>query len=158
MSIKIYTDGAYSPKSKLGSWAYFIEYQPLAYETDFGIVDELGGTTNQRTELLAALKSLETLHKKFNPKNLKEEKLLLFTDSTYLVNGITKWIKNWQKTGWKTSIGKPVKNKDIWERLLENSKDLQIRWVWVKGHSGNVGNQIADGFASYCLKNYTGMQ
>lgn len=155
MTVKIYTDGAYSPKSKIGSWAYFIEYQPLAYETNFGIIEEPNGTTNQRAELIAALRALESLRKNFRPDKLSEEKLLLFTDSTYLVNGITKWIFNWTKTGWKTSVGKQVKNRDIWERLLEASDGLDIRWVWVKGHSGNVGNQLVDAYASYCLRNFT---
>ncbi len=151
--IKIYTDGSYSPKRKLGAWATFIQYGSLDYETRSGLINEKKGTTNQRAELIAAIKALSTLKSRFG-EELREKRLFIFTDSTYLVNGITKWIFTWLEKDWKTSVGENVKNKDLWKGLLRLSKDLDIKWVWIRGHHGNLGNHIVDALAKFTLKDY----
>ena len=99
--------------------------------------DEL--TTNNRMELMAAIQALEALK--------RPERVSLHTDSTYLLNGITKWVEGWQRNGWKTAAKKPVKNDDLWRRLLEAMRPHDVSWVWVKGHAGDPGNERADALA-----------
>jgi ribonuclease HI len=96
-------------------------------------------TTNNRMELMAAIQALETLRR---PATVS-----LHTDSTYLLNGITKWIEGWQRNGWKTAARKPVKNEDLWRRLVEAMKPHEVSWEWVKGHAGDPGNERADALA-----------
>jgi ribonuclease HI len=83
----------------------------------------------------------------------KASKIIIYTDSTYLKNGITVWIKNWEKNGWKNASKKPVKNKDLWVMLSELSKGQVIEWKWVKAHRGNKYNEIADKLATEAIKN-----
>jgi ribonuclease HI len=96
-------------------------------------------TTNNRMELMAAIQALEALQ--------RPAKVELHTDSKYLLDGITKWIKGWQRNGWKTSAKKPVKNDDLWRTLLEAMSRHQVTWLWVKGHAGDPGNERADELA-----------
>jgi len=97
-------------------------------------------TTNNRMELMAAIRGLEALKR---PAHVK-----LSTDSRYVMDGLTKWIKGWQRNGWKTADRKPVKNADLWQQLLAASAPHRIDWVWVKGHAGHPDNERADGLAS----------
>ena len=97
-------------------------------------------TTNNRMELTAAIQALNALRGKRN--------VILHTDSKYVMDGISSWMENWKKRGWTTAAKKPVKNKDLWEALDEASKGHQVRWVWVKGHDGNPGNEEADALAN----------
>jgi ribonuclease HI len=90
-------------------------------------------------ELMAAIQALEALRRPAD--------VTLYTDSTYLLNGITKWVAGWQRNGWLTSARKPVKNADLWRRLVEAMDGHEIKWLWVKGHAGDPGNERADALA-----------
>lgn len=138
----IYTDGACIGNPGPGGWAVVIYFQD-------GSVQELGGsaeaTTNNRMEMMGAIAALEYL-----TQNPPQEEIPLYTDSEYVKNGITQWVKGWKKKGWKTAAGKPVLNQDLWE-TLDDLNHSRIQWRYVKGHAGNVGNercdQIANSFA-----------
>ena len=97
-------------------------------------------TTNNRMELTAAIEALNVLK--------RPSKVLLHTDSKYVMDGITSWMANWKKRGWKTADKKPVKNKDLWVALDEATGRHDIKWIWVKGHDGNPGNEEADALAN----------
>ena len=97
-------------------------------------------TTNNRMELLAAIEALDAL--------TRPCKVHLITDSVYMKDGITKWIGNWRRKGWKTAAGKPVKNRDLWERLDQAVERHEVHWGWVKGHAGDPGNVKADELAN----------
>jgi ribonuclease HI len=133
--VKIYTDGACSGNPGPGGWGAFLVYGNKTKE----IFGSEPNTTNNRMELLAAIKGLQEL----KVKCLVE----LYTDSNYLKDGITSWIFNWQRNDWRTANNKPVKNKDLWLELLDLIKNHEITWHWVKGHSGHDGNEIADKLA-----------
>ncbi len=131
----LYTDGACTGNPGPGGWGI------VAYFTD-GTIYEMGGaaaqTTNNRMELLAAIEALKVL--KASGQN---DPVILYTDSEYVINGITKWVKGWKKKGWMTSQGKPVLNQDLWETLdILNSR--LVEWQYVRGHSGNKGNERCD--------------
>jgi ribonuclease HI len=134
----IHTDGACSGNPGPGGWGIVASY------TD-GLICELGGaegqTTNNRMEMQAAIAAL-----KFLAESGQTEPIILYTDSEYLINGATKWIKSWKKKGWKTAQGKPVLNQDLWETIDElNSK--RVEWQYVRGHTGNWGNERCDAIA-----------
>ncbi len=132
------TDGACSGNPGPGGWAVLIRFED-------GSVEEFGGreesTTNNRMELLAALKSFERLKEIPRQSNLE-----IKTDSKYLINGLSNWIENWKKKGWITSNGKPVLNKDLWE-ALDAARLKGIKLVYVKGHSGEIDNDRVDKIA-----------
>jgi len=137
--IVIHTDGACSGNPGPGGWGAVLEYK--------GHKKTLSGnnqkTTNNRMELTAAIEALEALN--------RPSKIDLFTDSKYVRDGITVWISKWKKNKWKTSARKPVKNLDLWIRL-ESALDIhQVNWHWVKGHSGNPGNEEADKLAQKAI-------
>jgi len=139
----IYTDGACSGNPGPGGWGTVI------YFSD-GSVQELGGgeaqTTNNRMEMQAAIKALAYL-----ASSGRTESVELYTDSEYVKNGITKWLAGWKKKGWKTAAGKPVLNQDLWNELdclqLQVAKQAPLEWRYVKGHSGNQGNDRCDEIA-----------
>jgi len=133
--VVIYTDGACSRNPGPGGWGAVLRWKDTEKEMHGG--DPL--TTNNRMELMAAIQALEALQ--------RPAKVDLYTDSKYLLDGITKWIKGWQRNGWKTSANKPVKNDDLWRRLLEAMSRHQVTWLWVKGHAGDPGNERADELA-----------
>ena len=138
MSLKkttIYTDGACSGNPGPGGWGAVLIYNGHEKELSGGEKD----TTNNRMELTATIESLNALKEK--------SEVDLYTDSTYVKDGITKWIHNWKKNGWKTAARKPVKNSDLWQKLDEAILNHDINWKWVKGHSGNEGNEKADKLA-----------
>lgn len=144
---EIYTDGACSGNPGPGGWGTRIEFSD-------GQIHELGGrdtaTTNNRMEMQAAIAALEFLSQDEAAAN--SEAVILHTDSEYVKNGITKWIKGWKKKGWKTSAGKPVLNKDLWQQLDKLSQSLtaqklKVDWRYVRGHSGNPGNERCDEIA-----------
>ena len=97
-------------------------------------------TTNNRMELTAAIEALNALKGR--------QCVVLHTDSKYVMDGINSWMANWKRRGWKTSAKKPVKNKDLWQALDAAAERHDVRWVWVKGHDGNVGNEMADALAN----------
>lgn len=132
----IYTDGACKGNPGPGGWGVLLQYKGLEKELYGGERE----TTNNRMELMAAIKALEALKK---PSSVD-----LHTDSKYVLQGITEWMDNWKKRGWKTAAKKPVKNEDLWRRLDASIGKHQINWTWVKGHSGISGNDIADKLAN----------
>jgi len=133
--VVIYTDGACSRNPGPGGWGVVLQWQ--GKEKELYGSDPL--TTNNRMELMAAIQALEALRR---PASVS-----LHTDSKYLLDGITKWVEGWQRNGWKTAAKKPVKNDDLWLRLIEAMKPHDISWVWVKGHAGDPGNEHADALA-----------
>ena len=133
--VVIYTDGACSRNPGPGGWGVVLRWKDTEKEMYGG--DPL--TTNNRMELMAAIQALEALQ--------RPAKVDLYTDSKYLLDGITKWIKGWQRNGWLTSAKKPVKNDDLWRRLIEAMSRHEVTWLWVKGHAGDPDNERADALA-----------
>ena len=131
----IYTDGACSGNPGPGGWAAVIIYD--------GHEKELSGgenpTTNNRMELKAAIEGLNAL--------TSQSLVVLYTDSRYVMDGLTKWLPRWKANGWKTANKKPVKNEDLWRALDEAASRHEIDWQWVAGHSGDAGNERADTLA-----------
>ena len=123
--IKIYTDGACSGNPGPGGWGYVIVENGKSYSSN----GSESQTTNNRMELTAAIKALESAR--------KDESLYLYTDSTYLQKGITEWIVNWKKNNWITSSKKPVSNKDLWIKIDQLNHELDIEWKWVKAHQSD---------------------
>lgn len=135
--ITIYTDGACSGNPGPGGWGAWLSYGNHEKELCGGEPD----TTNNRMELTAAIRSLEVLKK--SPSDVA-----LYTDSVYVRDGITSWIHNWKKNGWRTAKKKPVKNDDLWKQLDALIGAHNITWHWVKGHAGDPGNKRADMLAN----------
>jgi len=131
----IYTDGACSGNPGPGGWGALLSWKGHE-KTLFGGEPH---TTNNRMELLAAIKALGTLKRKVP--------VVVYTDSTYVRDGITRWIKGWKRNGWKTRAGGMVKNADLWRELDTLSTGLGVEWRWVKGHAGDPGNERADALA-----------
>ena len=142
MEIKIYTDGACVGNPGPGGWAAVILQEKEKKEIFGG--EKL--TTNNRMELTAAIKALEFCSTQ-DKKQLELKQIKIFTDSVYLKEGITVWINKWEKNNWKTTDKKNVKNIDLWRQLKEITKSNQIEWNWVKGHSENPMNELADKLA-----------
>ena len=142
MQIKIYTDGACVGNPGPGGWAAIILLENEKRELFGG--EKL--TTNNRMELTAAIKSLEYCNS-IEGKQLSLKEIKIYTDSLYLKDGITNWINKWEKNNWKTSDKKNVKNVDLWKKLKELVKSKQIEWHWVKGHSNDPMNDLADKLA-----------
>ncbi|MEM9705364.1 MAG: ribonuclease HI [Pseudomonadota bacterium] len=132
---EIYTDGACSGNPGPGGWGVYI-INGEATEELFGGEPE---TTNNRMELMAAIEALRATE--------AEKAITLYTDSTYVKNGVTEWITGWKRNGWKTASKKPVKNQDLWRALDEATTGREIDWKWVKGHAGDPGNEKADELA-----------
>jgi ribonuclease HI len=139
MSIKIYTDGSCAGNPGPGGWAAVIIGKNMKNELCGG--EE--STTNNRMELTAAIKALEYCDK----KKLNLDMLEICTDSIYLKDGITNWINKWEKNNWKTSNKKNVKNIDLWKKLQTLTKSKKIKWSWVKAHSNEAMNNLADRLA-----------
>lgn len=133
--IEIFTDGACSGNPGPGGWGAVLRWRDHDKEIKGGEAD----TTNNRMEMMAAIRALESLKR---PANVR-----LHTDSTYLRDGITKWIHAWKAKGWKTANKKPVKNIDLWQRLEAAVERHDVKWHWVKGHSGHPENERADQLA-----------
>ena len=140
--VVIYTDGACSGNPGPGGWGALLQFGGHERELRGGEP----GTTNNRMEMLAAIAALEALKR---PCWVN-----LYTDSVYLRDGITKWIVNWKRNGWKTAARKPVNNVDLWQRLEAAIERHQITWHWVKGHAGHPGNEAADALARQGLDAY----
>ena len=134
--ITIYTDGACSSNPGPGGWGAVLKsgkHEKEIYGSD-------PDTTNNKMELTAAIKALSAIK--------KTSVVTLYTDSVYVKDGITKWIYNWKKNNWKTAKKQPVKNVDLWKELDKEIQRHEIKWKWVKGHSGNEGNERADALAT----------
>ncbi|NNM78146.1 ribonuclease HI [Sphingomonas sp. ID1715] len=134
--VEIATDGACKGNPGPGGWGAIIRYGAREKELSGG--EPL--TTNNRMELTAALEALNALNRPC--------RVQLSTDSRYVMDGLTKWLKGWQRNGWKTADKKPVKNADLWQRLIDAAAPHRIEWTWVKGHAGHPDNERADRLAS----------
>ena len=141
MKYKIYTDGACSGNPGPGGWGAVIFDQD---DKQKNISGSEKNTTNNRMELLAAIMSLKKIK--------SNSEVVIFTDSIYVKNGITEWMKKWKKNGWKNSLKKPVKNKDLWVKLDKLCKANNVSWKWIKGHSTNEFNNLADELATKAIK------
>ncbi|MBT7644864.1 MAG: ribonuclease HI [Rhodospirillales bacterium] len=133
--LDIFTDGACSGNPGPGGWGALLRWGRTEKEMNGGEPE----TTNNRMELMAAIMSLESL--------TRPVKVRVHTDSQYVRNGITKWITNWKRNGWKTAAKKPVKNADLWQRLEDAANKHSVEWHWVRGHDGHVENERADELA-----------
>lgn len=133
--VDIFTDGACSGNPGPGGWGAILAYDGETREIYGGERE----TTNNRMEMMAAICALETL--------TRPVKARVYTDSTYLKDGITIWLANWKARGWKTANRKPVKNKDLWQRLEAAIAPHEVAWHWVKGHAGHPENERADALA-----------
>ncbi|MBE8182172.1 MAG: ribonuclease HI [Candidatus Portiera sp.] len=140
--ITIYTDGACSGNPGPGGWAAIINFGDRESVLDGGAEH----TTNNQMELLAVIHALQAVP---SDKNIS-----IFTDSKYVQLGITEWITNWKRNGWRTATKKPIKNSDLWVRLDNLSAGLKVSWQWVKGHSDNEINQRVDLLARTALERY----
>jgi len=141
-TVTIYTDGACSGNPGPGGWGALMMYGSDEKEITGGEFQ----TTNNRMELTAALEALNTLKRRCTVE--------LYTDSTYVRDGITKWIEGWKARGWKTAAKKPVKNEDLWRALDDAAARHDIEWKWVKGHAGDPGNERADELANQGMTIY----
>ena len=139
MKIKIYTDGACSGNPGKGGWGALIQET----ENEKKLSGSELNTTNNRMELTAVIRALEHYD--------EAKEIEVFTDSKYVMQGITEWIKNWKTNHWKTSQKKDVKNKDLWVLLDSVSAKHDVKWSWVKGHAGDYGNEIADKLATQAI-------
>ena len=139
MKIKIYTDGACSGNPGKGGWGALIQEN----DNEKKLSGSELNTTNNRMELTAVIRALEHYD--------EAKEIEVFTDSKYVMQGITEWIKNWKTNHWKTSQKKDVKNKDLWVLLDSVSAKHDIKWSWVKGHAGDYGNEIADKLATQAV-------
>ncbi len=133
--VEIYTDGACSGNPGPGGWGVLLRFDGNEKVLKGGARE----TTNNRMEMTAAIEALTALKRRCRVR--------LHTDSTYLKDGITSWIHNWKRNGWKTAAKKPVKNADLWRRLDALLADHDIEWRWVKGHAGHPDNERADALA-----------
>lgn len=135
-AVDIYTDGACKGNPGVGGWGALMKYG--------GHTRELFGgepaTTNNRMELTAVIRALEALN--------RPSRVRLHTDSSYVQQGITVWIHQWQRRNWRTAGNKPVKNVDLWKELAALAQKHQVEWIWVRGHAGHEGNEAADQLAN----------
>ena len=140
--LEIYTDGACRGNPGVGGWGAILKYDNKIKEIN-GFSKE---TTNNIMELSAVIKALKELNRSCD--------IVITTDSNYVKDGITKWIYNWKKNGWKTANKKPVKNKKLWLELDDLVMQHQINWKWIKGHSGHPENERADQLANQAIDNH----
>ncbi|WP_027157149.1 ribonuclease HI [Methylobacter luteus] len=141
--VTIYTDGACRGNPGPGGWGVILKYKGKIKEMYGGELE----TTNNRMELTAAIQALEALTR---PCTVE-----LHIDSKYVLQGITEWMVNWKKRGWKTAAKTPVKNEDLWRRLDAAIESHDIEWRWIKGHSGDKGNERADALANLGIDSLT---
>ena len=134
-TVEIFTDGACSGNPGPGGWGALLRYGGAERELCGGEA----ATTNNRMELTAAIRALEALK--------RPSRIVLYTDSAYVKDGITRWIDRWKRNGWRTAAGKPVKNVDLWRRLDAALAGHTVAWRWVRGHAGHPGNERADALA-----------
>jgi ribonuclease HI len=143
MKVEIFTDGACKGNPGAGGWGALLRFGEVEKELFGGEAN----TTNNRMELMAAIRSLEAL--------TRPCEVVLTTDSQYVKQGINQWLAGWKKNGWKTSARQPVKNQDLWQALDSACQQHHIEWQWVKGHAGHEGNERADQLANRGVEQVT---
>ena len=137
--VRIFTDGACRGNPGPGGWGAILRYGDREKE----IYGAERATTNNRMELMAAIQALEALNRSCEA--------IVTTDSEYLRKGITEWLPQWKRRGWKTAAKQPVKNQDLWERLEKAIERHRVAWEWIKGHSGHEENERADALANRAI-------
>jgi ribonuclease HI len=137
--IEAFTDGACRGNPGPGGWGVLLRFNGHEKRLFGGEAE----TTNNRMELMAVIKALESLNRQCEVK--------VTSDSQYVLKGINEWMDNWKKRGWKTAAKKPVKNVDLWLRLDKAQESHKIEWTWVRGHSGHIENEIADELANQAI-------
>ena len=137
--VEIFTDGACRGNPGPGGWGALLRSGDHERELRGGEVE----TTNNRMELTAAIEALRALRHSC--------KVTITTDSVYVRDGITKWLANWERNGWRTAAKKPVKNRELWQALASEVARHEVQWFWVKGHSGHAGNERADQLANHAI-------
>jgi len=137
--IHIFTDGACRGNPGPGGWGALLRWN--GHEKKLKGAE--GATTNNRMELMAAIQALAAIE--------KDSTVSLTTDSQYVRKGITEWIKNWKRNGWRNSSKQPVKNADLWQQLDSEAQNHKVEWHWVKGHSGHPENELADDLANQAI-------
>jgi len=135
-TVKIYTDGACRGNPGPGGWGASLRYN--GHRKD--LYGSEARTTNNRMEIMAVIQGLASLK--------RHSQVCIYTDSKYVLDGVTKWMPNWKKNGWKTAARKPVKNVELWRSLDDALQNHQVQWQWVKGHAGDEGNECADALAN----------
>jgi ribonuclease HI len=145
MKLRIYTDGGCSGNPGPGAWAYIL-LDPKGEAREARFCPE---TTNNRMELQAVIEALQAVRRRPEWPSARIE---LFTDSQYVKNGISDWIHNWIRNGWKTRSKQPVKNQDLWKQLLNISSGMSIHWRWLQGHAGNHYNEACDRMVQEAIK------
>ena len=140
--VEIFTDGACSGNPGPGGWGVILRWRGEERELFGGNPS----TTNNRMELMAAIRGLEAVK--------GHAQVVIYTDSQYVCKGITEWIINWKLKGWKTASGKPVKNSELWEDLDAVCRRYTVEWRWVRGHTGNPGNERADALANLAIDQF----
>lgn len=145
-TLQIYTDGACKGNPGIGGWGVLLRYG----EHEKTLNGAQAHTTNNRMELTAAIEALRAIKRPCA--------ITLTTDSNYVKNGITQWLNNWKKNGWKTAQKKPVQNADLWQTLDALAQQYDIDWQWVKGHSGHPGNEMADQLANQAIRELQAQQ
>ena len=140
--VELYTDGACRGNPGIGGWGALLRFGSQQKEL-FGCEEN---TTNNRMELMAAIRGLEAVEEK--------SQVVLYTDSQYVCKGITEWIENWKLRGWKTASGKAVKNSELWGDLDTACRRHTVEWRWVRGHTGNLGNERADALANIAIDQF----
>ena len=143
--LEMYTDGACSGNPGRGGWAWVCVLDGEVVQQNSGSDKS---TTNNRMELFAVISGLEH----FSKSSQRVNGLKIYTDSSYVQQGITTWIKNWKKNGWKTASKQPVKNREPWETLDTLKSNLNVEWNWVKGHADNKFNNLCDSLAVEACK------
>lgn len=138
--VELYTDGACSGNPGPGGWGALLRYKATEKELSGAEPD----TTNNRMELMAAIEGLKAIKRTCH--------VTLYTDSKYVLQGVTEWMEGWKSRGWKTADKKPVKNQDLWMLLDEQVQRHQIKWEWVKGHAGHIENERVDELARMAIK------
>lgn len=142
MKVEIFCDGACSGNPGVGGFGAILR----CGENEKEISGAAGDTTNNRMEMTAAIRALESLKRSCS--------VVLVTDSQYLVKGMTEWIQGWQRKGWMNSKKEPVLNRDLWERLLELTKIHQVVWAWIRGHNGHPENERCDALARRAIEEF----
>lgn len=138
--VELYTDGACKGNPGAGGWGALLRYGSTEREL-YGYQAE---ATNNQMELMAAIRGLEAL--------TRPCKVVLTTDSKYVLQGMTEWLAGWKKKGWKNASGQPVKNQDLWQRLDKAARPHQIEWKWVRGHTGHTENERVDALANRAIE------
>ncbi len=147
--VTIFTDGSSRGNPGPGGWGYIAIYPNATGEMR---VEEGGGaetlTTNNRMEMMAVIKALEGFDVYYDKAQMNEKTFLVRLDSSYVLNGITKWVFGWEKNGWKTAAKEPVSNEDLWKMMMTATRGKKIEWILLKGHAGIAGNERCDEIAT----------